>query len=176
MKKLVCLLFLSVIAFLILAGCKKKSETNDQVQAASDQVAAAAINSAFNEVFSQIGYAPKGNVDVTINSTAGGNAHVTGTITYSETTQRTDWFLSIGWWSYKVNGTSGSYTLNGLMACNGYSNVQGAFSSNYSSGGGITLKGTYSGIALDYKCSFNFKVQYLTDKLTTSGDFCGRSF
>jgi hypothetical protein len=175
MKKLATLVRFAAVLILLATGCKKKNEADDQLQSVNDQMAVNAVNAAFNEVLPQINFTSRGNVDMTINSQAGGNAHITGTMSYSETTQRTDWFLSIGWWSYKVNGASGSYTLNGLMECNGYSNAQGAFSSNYSSGGGISIKGTYNGISLDYSCPFSFKVQYLASQLTISGDICGRS-
>ena len=177
MKKLINIFFLAAVILLGSSGCSKK--TNDPNAGVNDSQTALVIYQAFGEVFSQIQYTPgpnlKEGINQTINSPFGGHVVVTGTATYDEVSQRVNWMLSIGWWSYRMVSGANDLTLNGLMSYSGFSNSAGTMAAHFSSPK-LTLKGTMNGKSVDHDWNYSFDINVNNNHGSISGSMDGRSF
>ncbi len=177
MKKTISVFLLTSFMLFSSSGCLKKANVNE---GANDTQTAMVIYQAFGEVFSQIQYTPSPNlkegINQTINSPYGGHVTVTGTATYDEVSERVNWMLNIGWWSYRMVSGSTDLTLSGLMSYSGFSNSAGTMSAHFSSSK-LTLKGKMNGESVDHDWSYKFDINVNgSGHGTMSGEMDGRSF
>jgi len=176
MKKVINIFILAALILFSSSGCLKKASNT---AGANDTQTAMVIYQAFGEVFSQIQFTPspelKGGINQTINSPFGGHVTVTGTATYDEVSQRVNWMLSIGWWSYRMVSGGNDLTFSGLMSYSGFSNSAGTTSAHFSSSK-LTVKGTMNGTSVDHDWDYRFDINVSNGHGSISGEMDGRSF
>jgi hypothetical protein len=180
MRNVLSLFVLIALIVVCASSCSEDSVSsgNSVSQETIDNKVAYSLNMAFNETFSQIEITPvtDGEVNVTLYYPAGGHAVITGSITVDEQTGRVNWFLTYGWWSYKVYESDKTFlTFNGLMTFTGFTNQYTmSFSMNSSS---ISTKGKVDSKDINVSCSFALNANFnsSTGHGTITGNECGRS-
>lgn len=177
MKKVVSISMLVAAILVASPGCKKNK---DSVSSGTlDTQASLLIYQAFGQVFSQVQYTPsaslKEGINQTVNGPFGGHAVLTGTVTYDEVTGRVNWFLTFGWYSYRIVAGETDVTINGQMTYTGFTNSAGTMSAHFSSPL-LTMRGTISGEQINHDWNYKFDLNVSNGHGSISGEMDGRSF